>query len=271
MLEFAPKMPDSADNRRDDQSTALVPLKEERGISFVQFALQPPYDARLVFWERRDSVTAASFRLLRQRLIDRGDPKIVLCTSATRGEGKTTLAANLALALAELTKFRVLLLETSLRGAAIGEMFGFKPPQGFARQLALHKANPGAPWVVVQISGLPLYILAAEPRCCPKCAAVLTEEASFCGMCGNQAVEEAQVPIDAVAFASAMKRFRESFQYVIVDAPPVLLSGDVNLIQDATEAIVFATRKGRSESRDLRRAIEQVAPAQVAAVALIED
>jgi Mrp family chromosome partitioning ATPase len=264
-------MADSADNRRDDGSTALVPLKEERGISFVQFALEPPFDARLVFWERRDSVTASSFRLLRQRLIDRGDPKAILCTSALRGEGKTTLAANLALALAELTKFRVLLLETSLRDAAIGEIFGFKPPQGFGRQLALHKANPGSPWVVVQINGLPLYVLAAEPRCCPSCAAVLTQEASFCGMCGNKAEPEEPVPIDAVAFASAIRRFRESFQYIVVDAPPVLQSGDVNLIQDTTDAIVFATRRGRSESRDLQRAIEQVAPAQVAAVALIED
>lgn len=264
-------MADGADNPRDDQSTALVPLAEERGISFVQFALEPPYDTRLVFWERRDSTTASSFRLLRQRLIDRGDPKTILCTSAMRGEGKTTLAANLALALAELTKYRVLLLETSLRDASLGEMFGFKPPQGFARQLALHKANPGAPWVVVQISGQPLYILAAEPRCCPKCATVLTEDATFCGMCGNKTGPDAPVPIDAVAFAGAIRRFRESFHYVVIDAPPVLQSGDVNLIQDATDAIVFATRRGQSESRDLRRAIEQVAPAQVAAVALIED
>jgi receptor protein-tyrosine kinase len=264
-------MADSADNRRDNRPTALVPLQEEGGISFVRFALEPPYDTRLVFWEQRNSATASSFRLLRQRLIDRGDPKIILCTSALRGEGKTTLAANLALALAELTKYRVLLLETSLRNAAIGEMFGFKPPQGFGRQLALHIANPGAPWVVVQISGQPLYILAAEPRCCSKCAAVLTEEMTFCGMCGNKAELEAETPIDAVAFADAIKRFRESFQYIVVDAPPVLQSGDVNLIQDTTEAIVFATRRGHSESRDLRRAIEQVAPAQVAAVALIED
>jgi len=34
---------------------------------------------------------------------------------------------------------------------------------------------------------------------------------------------------------------------------------------------VFATRKGHSAASDLRRAIEQVAPAPVAAVALIDD
>jgi hypothetical protein len=51
----------------------------------------------------------------------------------------------------------------------------------------------------------------------------------------------------------------------------VLASGDVNLIQDSADAIVFATRRGRSAARSLRRAIEQVAPAPVAAVALMDD
>ena len=253
------------------EGTALVPrLPQGAGISFVRFAPEPPYDERLIFWEERDLETAAAFRLLRQRLIDRGDPRIVLCTSADRGEGKTTLATNLALAFAELGKHRVLLIETSFRSAAIGEVFGFKPPAGFAGQLALHRQQPGAPWVVVQIANSPLYILAAEPRCCPKCAAVIAEEAKFCGMCGGEAAATGPAGIDAVTFAKAIREFRESFHYLILDAPCVLAGGDVNLIQDSADAIVFAARRGRSAARSLRRAIEQVAPAPVAAVALIE-
>jgi Mrp family chromosome partitioning ATPase len=251
---------------------ALVPhLAENAGISFVRFTPEPPYDERLIFWEGRTLETAAAFRLLRQRLIERGDPRIVICTSADRGEGKTTLAANLALAFAELGKHRVLLLETSFRHASVGEVFGFKPPAGFAVQLARHRQQPGAPWVMVQIANSPLFILAAEPLCCPKCASVIAEEAKFCGMCGAETTETGKGSIDAVAFAAAVKQFREQFQYLVVDAPPVLASGDVNLIQDSADAIVFATRRGRSAARSLRRAIEQVAPAPVAAVALMDD
>jgi Mrp family chromosome partitioning ATPase len=262
----------NGDTRGGASSTALVPQTDQpAGISFVAFAPQAPYDERLVFYRERESETAAAFRLLRQRLIDRGDPRIVICTSATRGEGKTTLASNLALAFAELGKHRVLLLETSVRSAAVGEVFGFKPPRGFASQLAAHRSRPGEPWVVVQIGELPLFVMAAEPRCCPSCAAVIAEDAKFCGMCGNKTEETAPAPIDAGTFAIAMRQFKQSFRYVVVDAPPVLLSGDVNLIQDAADAIVFATRKGRSAARDLRRAIEQVAPAPVAAVALLDD
>jgi polysaccharide biosynthesis transport protein len=252
--------------------TALVPQPDgDGGICFVRFAPRTPFDDRLVLLRERESETAGSFRLLRQRLIERGDPRTMLCTSASPSEGKTTLAVNLALAYAELGKHRVLLIEASFRGAALGEVFGFKPPKGFAGQLARHRTRPSEPWVVVQIGSSQLYVLAAEPRCCPHCAALISEEAMFCGMCGKGVAKGATAPLDAVGFSAAMQRFREAFDYLVVDAPPVLSGGDVNLIQDAADAIVFATRRGRSEARNLRRAIEQVAPAPVAAVALVDS
>src|SRR5262245_8171774 len=95
-------------------STALLPqAPDDGGLRFLRFAPKPPFDERLVLWRERDSPRAASFRLLRQRLIDKGDPRTVLCTSARSGEGKTTLATNLALAFAELGKHRVLLVEAT--------------------------------------------------------------------------------------------------------------------------------------------------------------
>ena len=149
------------------------------------------------------------------------------------------------MAYAELGKHRVLLLEASFRVAALGEVFGFLPPKGFAGQLAQHRSRPADPWVVVQIGNAPLYVMAAEPRACPSCAAVLAEEARFCPMCGEKAGTGANPIIDGVAFSAAIKHFRQSFDYLIVDAPSVLASGEVNLIQDAADAIVFATRKGQ--------------------------
>lgn len=253
------------------QTTALVPQQDgDGGICFVRFSPKPPFDERLVLWRERDSPRAASFRLLRQRLIERGDPRTVLCTSAKAGEGKTTLAANLALAFAELGKHRVLLVEATTRSAALGELFGFKPPKGFAVQLARHRTNPNDPWVVVQIGSSPLYVMAAEPRTCPHCSASIAPEGRFCGMCGKGVPLNGPGGLDAVTFSSAVARFREAFDYLVVDGPAVLAGGDINLIQDACQAIVFATRSGESEMRSLKRAIEQVAPAQPAAVALMD-
>ena len=118
----------------------------------------------------------------------------------------------------------------------------------------------------------PLYILAAEPRCCPHCAAVIAADAAkFCGMCGKDVGSDAGGKLDGMTFSTAIQRFRAAFDYLVVDAPPVLASGEVNLIQDAADAIVFATSRGRSEARKLRRALEQVAPAPVAAVVLLDN
>ena len=222
-------------------------------------------------WRDRDSDRAAGFRLLRQRLIDRGDPRTMLCTSPNGGDGKTTLASNLALAFAELGRHRVLLIEATLRSAQLGEVFGFKPPRGFGVQLARHRANPNDAWVVVQIGQTPMYVLAAEPRYCPHCGAIIAADARFCGMCGKSVPVGPPAALDAVTFSAAVQRFREAFDYILVDAPSVLAGGDVNLIQDACEVVVFAAKTGRSEARDLRRAVEQVAPAQVAAVALMDS
>jgi Mrp family chromosome partitioning ATPase len=90
-------------------------------------------------------------------------------------------------------------------------------------------------------------------------------------MCGKDVGGATAGRLDAMSFAAAIQRFRGAFDYLIVDAPPVLASGEVNLIQDAADAIIFATSRGRSEARNLRRAIEQLAPAPVAAVALLES
>ena len=152
------------------QSALVVRPPQTGAISFVNFAPQPPYDERLIFWEGRNLDTAAAFRLLRQRLIDRGDPRTMLCTSAMRGEGKTTLATNLALAFAELGKYRVLLIETSFRSAAVGRGVRIqashrlrepaRPPSPSPRRALGRRAD----------RGLAALRPGGRARCCPKCA-----------------------------------------------------------------------------------------------------
>jgi len=64
-------------------------------------------DRRLLMLEAPDSQAAAAFRVLRHRLVRNGEPKVMLVTSPNVGEGKTTCALNLALALCEAGRARV--------------------------------------------------------------------------------------------------------------------------------------------------------------------
>jgi Mrp family chromosome partitioning ATPase len=234
----------------------------------LSFAPTAPFDGRLVFTDR-DARRASAFRTLRQRLLDAGEVHSILCTSANSGEGTTTLAANLALSFAELGRYRVVLIEANFRRASVAAMFGFEPPAGFRSQIAHHRLHPDEPWAMVQIGPPPLFILAMEPHACPRCNARLPVWARFCGACGNDVVEVGGLT-DGAGVNAAIASLREVFDYVIIDGPSVLSSGDINVIQDSADAVVMATRKGQSDERSLRRAIEQVAPAPLAGVVLLD-
>jgi Mrp family chromosome partitioning ATPase len=253
-------------------SSPLVPLGDgvAIGVSSIRVTPRTPPDPRVVFGVKR-SAAAGAFRRLRQQLIDHGDPRTVVCTSANPGEGKTTLATNLALAYAEIGKPRVLLVDGSLRAAALSRLFGFKPPIGFATQLIRHRSVADERWVVVQLGTQPLFVLAADPHCCPQCATALPEDARFCGRCGTTVGHVAADTLDAVGFRAAARRLRETFDYLIVDAPSILGRGGLSQIQEPADAIVLAALKGKSRRRDLRRAAEQLAPRSIAAVALLEE
>ena len=86
-----------------------------------------PPGSRLVCVTDRESPTAEAIRLLGVRLKDlrRLRPlKKVLVTSSIPREGKTTIAANLACALAHGSEERVLLIEGDVRLPALRPMFG---------------------------------------------------------------------------------------------------------------------------------------------------
>jgi Mrp family chromosome partitioning ATPase len=131
-----------------------------------------------------DSERAAAFRVLRHHLLELGRPQVVIVSSAQAGEGKTTTAMNLALALAECGRAKVLLAETHVRRPQLANAFRLVPPWCFAEQLAAHRNQPMLPWSLVEIPQLWLHVAAINPR-----------------------IEKTQL-LDAPAFAIAMERLR---------------------------------------------------------------
>lgn len=71
----------------------------------------------------RESVKKMRTKILYQDRTEHRKGKVLLVTSAARQEGKTTVAANLALSLAQRGK-NVLLIEGDLRGTGMAELFG---------------------------------------------------------------------------------------------------------------------------------------------------
>ena len=204
-------------------------------------------DPRLTLMLDPDSERAAAFRVLRHHLLEVGRPQCVIVSSPQPGDGKTTTALNLALALAECGRAKVLLVETNLRRPQLADVFKFVPPWCFAEQLAAHRHQPMMPWSAIEIPQLWLHVAAVNPR-----------------------IEKTQL-LDGPAFAIAMERLRlAGYDHIVVDAPPVLGSADVNLMADAADAVVLALRARRSTTRDLRKAIDQIGASKVAGTVLVQ-
>ena len=205
-------------------------------------------DPRLALVIDPDSEQSAAFRVLRHHLLEVGRPQVVIVTSPGTGDGKTTTAVNLALALAECGRAKTLLVETHVRRPQLTEIFSFVPPWCFAEQLAAHRHQPAMPWSLIDIPQLWLHVAAINPR-----------------------IAQTQL-LDGPAFAIAMERLRiAGYDHIVVDAPPVLGSADVNLMADAADSVVFALRARRSTTRDLRKAIDQLGSKRVTGTVLLED
>jgi Mrp family chromosome partitioning ATPase len=204
-------------------------------------------DGRLELVIDPDSERSAQFRVLRHHLLELGKPQVIVVASPRPSDGKTTVALNLALALAECGRAKVLLAEAHVRRPQLANVFRVLPPWCFYEQLATHRNQPAAPWSLIDIPQLWLHIAPINPR-----------------------IEKTQL-LDAVAFEIAMERLRMAgYDHVVIDAPPVLGSADVNLMADAADGVVLAVKARRSTSRDLRKAVDQLGGSKVLGTVIVE-
>jgi Mrp family chromosome partitioning ATPase len=230
-------------------SPNMHPMHTPPEITLIQHHLpdEAP-DPRLAMIIDPDSERAAAFRVLRHHLLELGRPQVIVVSSARDGDGKTTVAMNLALALAECGRAKVLLAEANVRHPALAGALRLVPPWCFAEQLATHRHQPQVPWSLVEVPQMWLHVAAINPR-----------------------IQQSQL-LDAPAFAIAMERLRVAgYEHIVIDAPSVLGSADVNLMSDAADVVLLAAHARRTTARELRKAVDQVGADKVVGSVLVED
>jgi Mrp family chromosome partitioning ATPase len=203
-------------------------------------------DRRAVILRNPLSARAASFRVLRHRLADRGDPKVVLITSANDGEGKTTCALNLAWALAESGRNRVLLLEANTARPGLAGLLGFLPPGCFLEQLVQYRAEPARAWTVAR-GPHDLDVLAVHQG------------------------PEPHPPMHGPSLLAAIASLRAVYDYMVIDTSAILTGLDVPLLEDAADGIVIAARARQTRGRALHAALEQAGASRVLGVVLLDS
>ncbi len=192
----------------------------------------------------------AALRLLRHRLEQRrGDGSFVVSVmSPDRAEGKTTLALRLAVTLSEADRARVILVEGNFEHPRLATALGLSLPAeaGFSTQIHERMRGRGVAWGVVRLG--PSLSLLAEPG----------------------AVAAHPEAIHATHFEAALAALRRSYEYVVIDGPAVVGSGDANVLEGASDAVLLLVRAGATKGAALSRATQQLGDRRVLGVVLNE-
>ena len=174
-----------------------------------------------------------SFRNLRTSLRSlwpaRSGPRTILITSALPEEGKSTVSANLALALA-FSGARVLLIDGDLRRGRLHEVLDLKAGPGLNDLLG--SSRP--PEAFLQAAGIPkLFFLPS-----------------------GSASERTGELFDQSQFDLLLEMARDRFDYVLIDSSPVLAAADSCAIASRMDAVLFVLRARFTALPVARRAIE---------------
>jgi protein-tyrosine kinase len=137
--------------------------------------------------------------------------KTLMVTSAVPQEGKTLTVVNLAMTLSESYRRRVLLIDADLRRPSIHDVFGISNRYGLCDAL---RPEPGE-LQVSRVSSL-LWVLPAGPPDANPMRALASERMErFLGEVGS------------------------SFDWILLDAPPVALMADAGLLARLTRAVIL--------------------------------
>jgi capsular exopolysaccharide synthesis family protein len=229
-------------------SVSIVPLIEANGLSHFPRILGLTGGNSLEAYEplllsRPQSPEAEAVRGLRTSLILsqlNGPPQVLLIVSSLPAEGKTTLAVNLSVALAQHSPTCV--IDCDWRRSSLSSVFGRGSEQGLGEVLT-GSASLADAVVQTHISGL--HVLAS-----------------------GHAKEAAYEFASRSVMRDVLGKLRQRFKFIIVDAPPILPYSDGRVLSTMVDGIVFVGRS-RITTRDaMRRALEVLA--QVRSAPIVE-
>jgi protein-tyrosine kinase len=191
----------------------------EHAAGAISTRFSPAYQGKLVAVGGAPPASIEQYRRLAATLhhlqAEQGLKRLMV-TSAAPQEGKTLTVVNLAITLSESYRRRVLLIDADLRRPSIHDVFGISNQYGLCDAL-----RPGArPLQFSRVSPM-LWVLPAGPT-----------DANPMGALASDRMERL---LDEVG---------SSFDWILLDAPPVALMADAGLLARLTRAVIVVIGAG---------------------------
>lgn len=175
-------------------------------------------------WQDDPSEMADSFRaVLTSIIFSPLRQRSLVITSAGPMEGKTTTAVNLAIALSRVGQ-RVLLIDGDTRKPSLHRIFGLENKNGFSDLLSKEEGATDAADDAVRSSGIPnLYVLTSGPQLPSNCDLLFS-----------------------TALSGLIRHYRDKYEMVIVDTPPLLHMPDARLMGRMADGVILVARAGHT-------------------------
>jgi capsular exopolysaccharide synthesis family protein len=194
----------------------------------------PERRAREVSFDATSCVTEA-FRTIRTAIFSRAaadQVRTLQVTSAGRGEGKSTVLSNLAIAMAQ-TGRRVLIVDADLRCPTQHVLFGLSPEPGLTSFLSGTRPLKD----VIQHTSVPgLDVLS----------------------CGPKSAAPAEM-LDSRLFRLLLEKLKTRYHRILVDSPPLGVVADASILATACDATLLVVNARRSTRIGLLQARETLA------------
>ncbi len=206
----------------------LLPLRQ---VEIKEVSLHP--GAHLICQTDPRSAAADRFRYLRMRLrqLRKGrELRRLLITSPLPRDGKSTMALNIVTALAERGKRSVLLIDADFHHSAISQQFGLQTEPGLTECLG-STLNPLIP--MRRLEPLGWYFLPA----------------------GKHAANSSEL-LDNEAISTVMQKLSLYFDWIVLDAPPVLPIADALSLAQHCDGSLLVARAGFTPSKAVEDAFQ---------------
>jgi polysaccharide biosynthesis transport protein len=186
------------------------------------------------------SIFTEAFRSLRTTLLycarDR-PPKTLMVTSLQTEEGKTTIAANLAIALADLGVGDVLLVDADMRHPTLHKLFDVPRVPGLSTFLA---GEADVPDILRPSKISNLHIIPAGRR-------------------AGQAPTNAADFLPSPRLGQAIDVLAGRFAHIVFDTPPLLAVSDAMCLAQRVQGVVLVLRHRRASRDNAQSAIQMLA------------
>jgi polysaccharide biosynthesis transport protein len=185
----------------------------------------------MMTWEQKPSIVSEAFRGVLTSILFSGNghrPRVLVFSSASPGEGKTTVVSNLGIALAEI-ETRVLIIDADLRCPRLNQVFDLPNDYGLSNLLQKNLREGVSPESLVQKTNIPgLDVLTSGPT-----------------------THAAANLLHSPFLAEILNRFRGQYGMILIDTPPMLHITDARVTGRLADAVVLVARSQQTTRDEL--------------------